>query len=136
MALVGNIDIDSENIVEFTIGVGDTIKICAPAPYLPAIDPPEAEAEGGFKHLNGFTLLRPELGDFEGNPPGNRCVYYKHKKSGQQIIQYNSTGIYDMTFYAVLEGITVHDHASVAQGGPAFATYYTEIADNREQEGG
>jgi hypothetical protein len=136
MALVGGIDIDSENVTEFVVGVGETVKLCAPPAYPPAVDPSTASAEGGFKHLNGWTILRPELGDFEGNPPGTRCVFYKHKKSGQQIIQYSSVGIYEISFYAVLAGITVHDHASVAQGGPAFATYYTEIADNREQEGG
>ena len=88
MATIGNIDIDSENTVKFVVGVGEQVKICSPGGYLPVDAPNQSEAE--YKHLNGFTLLRPDLGDFVGEPQGNRCVYYEHKKSGQQIIRYDS----------------------------------------------
>lgn len=134
MATVGNIDIDSENTVKFVVGVGEKVKVCAPGGYPPATMPVASDSE--YKHLNGFTLLRPDIGDFVTPVPGNRCIYYEHKKSGQQIIRYDSTAIIEKTFYAILESITIHDHASVPQGGPAFATYFTEIADNRTPEGG
>lgn len=126
-----NVNVDSQNVVTFAMGVGNRVKLCAPVNY-PPVTFPTGEAYGLEYYLNGFMILNQDLGEFEGTPVGsNLCVYYRHKKSGRQIIQYSSDALGDITFYAVLEGITVHDHASIPQGGPAFATYW---AETREEE--
>lgn len=125
------INIDSQNTVSFALSVGDKVKLCAPVNYLPVTFPSGADYDEKY-YLNGFILLDQGLGEFEGAPSGsNLCVYYRHKKSGRQIIQYSSGSLGETTFYAILEGITVHDHASIPQGGPAYATYW---AETREEE--
>jgi len=124
-----NLNVDSQNVVSFTLSVGDKVKLCAPVHYPPVTFPSGYDAN---YYLNGFIVLDQGIGKFEGVPPGsNLCVYYRHQKSGRQIIQYSSDALGDTTFYAILEGITVHDHASVPQGGPAYATYWAEA---REEE--
>lgn len=126
-----DVNVDSQNVVSFALSVGDRVKLCAPVNYLPVTFPEGAEYDAKY-YLNGFIVLDQVLGEFEGSPTGsNLCVYYRHKKSGRQIIQYSSDALGQNTFYAILEGITIHDHASIPQGGPAFATYW---AETREEE--
>jgi len=116
-----NINLDGENVVKFTTRVGDTIQLCPPIAY------PAYSDVVGAKEALGFVLLDKNLGDFEGKADGsNMCVKYKHKISGKQIIQYISAGLGEKSFYVILDGIQVHDHGSIFQGGPAFATYYAE----------
>ena len=117
--MVTAVDIDSQNIVKFAASVGDKLKVCAPGHYLPAPKPTDVPAD---QYLNGFILSDTNIGSFEGE--SGRCIFYRHERSGLQIIRYISTGLGDVEFYAVVEGIVVHDHASVYQGGPAYATYY------------
>jgi len=119
------LDVDSQNVFKFTASVGDKVKICSPAHYPPA---PRTEATPAAQYSNGFILYYPDIGAFESGA-GARCVYYRHKRSGTQIIKYISIGLGTVEFYAVIEGIVVHDHASIPQGGPAFATYYAEIEE-------
>ena len=129
------INVDSSNVVSFALNVGDKVKICAPINYPPATFPTNVTYDPKY-YLNGFIVLDQELGEFQGIPDGsNLCVYYMHNKSGRQIIQYSSDGLGETTFYAVVEAITVHDHASVPQGGPAFATYYAELPEDAVEEG-
>lgn len=126
-----NLNIDSQNTVSFALSVGDKVKLCAPVNYLP-VSFPTGDAYDAKYYLNGFIILDQGIGEFEGTPAGsNLCVYYRHNKSGRQIIQYSSASLGETTFYAILEGITVHDHASIPQGGPAYATYW---AETREEE--
>jgi len=129
MANSGYLNVDSQSsIVSFTIGVGDKVKLCAPVNYLPASFPTDSDPEkyNSNYYLNGFIVLNQELGKFTGAVEGSdMCVYYQHLKSGRQIIQYCSNSLGLRNFYAILEGITVHRHDSVAQGGPAFATYWS-----------
>jgi len=62
-------------------------------------------------------------------------VYYEHLESGRQIIRYKSQTLTTVLFYIVVQGVQIHDHASIYQGGPAFATYYAELpADAAEEE--
>jgi len=123
---MSNIDIDSQNIVRFTASIGDKIKICAPAHHLPISTKPDNVEADQFS--NGFVLYYPNIGSFESGA-GARCVYYRHKRSGAQIIKYISVGLGTTEFYAIVDGIIVHDHASVYQGGPAYATYYAEVEE-------
>ena len=125
-----SINLDAENVVEFTISVGDTIRLCPPAAYLAVSFTAEQEALV-TQYLNGFIILNPDLGEF--TEAEGMCVKYKHNKSGKQIIQYASKGLGEKYFYAIVSVITVNDHASIHQGGPAFATYYAETPT---EEGG
>jgi len=126
-----DVNVDSQNVVSFTMSVGDKIKLCAPVNYPPVVLPSGEDYPDTY-YLNGFIVLNQDLGEFEGAPAGsNLCVYYRHNKSGRQIIQYSSEALARVTFYAILEGVLVHDHASIPQGGPAFATYW---AESREEE--
>jgi len=121
---MADVELDSQNIIKFTASVGDKLKICAPGHHLPAPKPSDVEADN---YLNGFILSDDNIGVFEGE--SGRCIFYRHNRSGLQIIRYVSTGLGDTEFYAVIEGIVVHDHASVYQGGPAYATYYAQVEE-------
>ncbi|HEC64043.1 hypothetical protein LCGC14_0717000 [marine sediment metagenome] len=123
------INLDSENVVEFTVSVGDTIKLCPP----PSYPPMGFTNKDTTQYLKGFLILRPDLGKFTGLL--GACVKYKHEKSGKQIIQFASRGLGEKYFYAIVAGITVHDHASIAQGGPAFATYFSDVPAEQTEEG-
>ena len=121
---VSNINLNSENIIRFTCSVGDKLKICQPISYPPVDFAEDADPD---HYLAGFIVLDQTLGKFDGMADGsNMCVYYVHEYSGQQIIQYSSKGLGSKQFYLVLDGMTVHDHASIPQGGPAYATYYAQ----------
>ncbi len=118
------INLDGENVIEFVVTIGDLLQLCPPVAYPPV--PFTSEQEGLSKqYKNGFIILKPELGEFVGED--GDCVKYRHKKSGKQIIQFASQGLGEKYIYAVVAGITVHDHASIAQGGPAYATYYADV---------
>jgi len=128
-----NMTSEASNVVYYVCSVDDKLKICQPAMYLPVTfegaDYPESQ------YLAGFAIFYPELGKFEGMVEGSdMCVYYRHLKAGQQIIAYYSTGVTNKVFYIVLDGIKVHDHSSIQQGGPAYATYYSRIREEMEEE--
>ena len=119
----------SENVTTFTCAVGDKMRLCRPVGHKPALDP-EGVAE--TTHLNGFRVVYPELGEFEGKD-GDNCVFYRHKKSGRQVVEFLSVALGLRYFYLILEGIVVHDHASIPQGGPAYATYFSEPEGTNEE---
>lgn len=130
----------SSNVTTFTANVGDTVKIYRPIGYppYPHDSEPEEPVKSDYECL-GFVVMDENLGKFinyNNLSYSDGYVFYKHEKSGKQTIKYTSHAIMDIIFYITVQGIVVHDHASVPQGGPAYATYYTELADNREQEGG
>ena len=133
---MARVSVDGENVVTFTVGVGDTIRLTAPQGY-PPVQFDETNEEYGTKYKNGFEILEKELGSFTSDDAGDAAVVYRHDKSGKQIIRYTSSCLSPryIYFYAILEGVAVHDHASVPQGGPAFATYYSDnLASRREEE--
>jgi hypothetical protein len=124
-------NLDPATTTTFAANVGDVIKLCRPAGYPPwPIDNPPSEIAGidASKERLGFKLLDPVCGKFiRDYSARDTCVYYSHEKSGRQVISYYAGGsIVPVTFYAVVQGILVHDHASVYMGGPAYATYYAE----------
>jgi hypothetical protein len=101
---------------------GDVMKIVRPPGY-PA-------GEGG-----GFTLLPPVFGEIIDGDEEDYIVY-KHTSAGRQIIQFTSNeAIRPRVFYLILDGITLHDHASLSMGGPAFATYFTGVTRTSQEEG-
>lgn len=135
MAASAEININSENTVEFTVNVGDVVKLCPPPGYGPMkFSTAQNNLFAGTKkdkkqYLKGFIVLKPDLGGLDPDKKMGDCVAYIHEKSGKQVIQYAARGLGDKYFYAIVSGITVHDHASVAQGGPAFATYFADVPE-------
>jgi len=114
---------DVVKVVKFTCKVGDLVKIKRPVGY-PAV---KFSVDYDTKqYLNGFVILYPELGEFEGSP-GNAAVFYRHTAPGRQVIEFLSADLGRYRFRAEIESIVVHDHASVHTGGPAFATYYAHV---------
>lgn len=92
---------------------GSTIKVTRPLGFPPG--------EGG-----GFSLVEPIHGTIMETTID--YIKYKHESFGRQVIKYLSHGgLYPMTFYLTVDSISLHDHASIATGGPAFATYYTNV---------
>jgi len=124
--------LNTETVTTFTVGVGDRVKIVRPEGFPPCV---WVDKDSRY-FLNGFRVMYQDIGEFVGSPNNSAdAVYYKHKQSGKQIIQYISDseeGLGLAVFYVVLQGIQVHDHASIYQGGPAYATYFSEI---EEEEG-
>jgi hypothetical protein len=114
--------------VYFSLTVGDSVKIC---PFIP--DPPSISDTESESVLRGFRLLDPSLGTLTEDDESSICVIYTHNKSGKQVIEYSTAGLSGRIFYAVLTGVTVHDHASVYEGGPAFATYFSESSSPQEE---
>lgn len=126
-------------VTTFVANVGDLIKICRPLGYPFKIrNKLPSEYSPTNTSAYGFTVLDTELGEFENVSElsdNTACVYYRHKKSGRQVIKYKARGaVVPTELYAVIQGITVHDHASVYTGGPAYATYYAELPENEEEE--
>ena len=127
--------LNSPNVTTFTASVGDVIKITRPLgyPVYPPGKTPEDITTSDYEAY-GFKILDQELGKFVRLDEVNLnsgFVYYEHLKSGRQIIRYKSQSIVNTLFYIIVQGIQVHDHASIYQGGPAFATYW---AETREEE--
>lgn len=99
--------------------VGDELEICHPL-FSGGV---EMETSGATKALRGFRLIYPKLGDISAGDKWN-CIKYHHKKSGSQVIEFTEDlGL--RKSYLVMETVAVHDHGSIAMGGPAFATYYS-----------
>ena len=130
--------ISSPNITTFVASVGDVIKINRPVgypPYPPGKDTSKIKASQYEAY--GFRVLDEILGEFtklEDTTLKKACVYYKHLKSGRQIIKYKSQSLTDTLLYIIVQGIQIHDHASIYQGGPAFATYYAELSADAAEE--
>ena len=131
--------LNSPNVTTFTASIGDVIKITRPVGY-PTYPPGKAPTDvpSGEYEAYGFKILDQNLGKFirlDEVTLKSGCVYYEHLKSGRQIIRYKSKSLTDTLFYIIVQGIQIHDHASIYQGGPAFATYYAELpADAAEEE--
>jgi len=123
---------NNDTTTTFVVSVGDVIKICRPSGYPPwNLASPPSEVVKDKTEMVGFKILDTDLGEFvRGNEvaTNSACVYYQHNKSGKQVIEYTSRGaIINTKFYIVVQGIDIHDHASIHTGGPAFATYYAEV---------
>jgi hypothetical protein len=131
--------LNSPNVTTFTASIGDIIKITRPVGY-PAYAPGKAPANppSGDYEAYGFKILDQNLGRFirlKETKLKSGFVYYEHLKSGRQIIRYKAQTLTKILFYIIVQGIQIHDHASIYQGGPAFATYYAELpADTAEEE--
>jgi hypothetical protein len=107
----------------------------------PGADPKSSVHPSYYRY--GFRILFPEIGKFIGDSGDSNNVnesldsrshvIYLHEKSGEQVIEFITTELGTFSFYVVIKGITVHDHASIVMGGPAYATYFTEPAQEPEE---
>jgi hypothetical protein len=144
-----NINPNSPNVSTFIVSVGDIIKIQRPPGYPPypisgkdgntdGFAVPESAKEPTIHKAYGFTVLDTNLGEFIIQSKfgwSDGYVFYRHDRSGRQAIRYLSHGIIDVTLYMLVTGIEVHDHASVYQGGPAYATYWAQVPAEATEEG-
>lgn len=116
-------DITDKSQTIISCRVGDKVLLTRPLYY-------KGIEQGDDKKVtaNGFKILYPALGEFidYSKDVGKSWVKYHHLKSGQQVIEFRSNDLGTHIFTCVIQGITVHDHASVDMGGPAYATYYSE----------
>jgi hypothetical protein len=130
--------LNSPNVTTFTASIGDVIKITRPVGY-PPYSPGKAPASPTTNEYEayGFKILDQNLGKFirtDEITSKSGFVYYEHEKSGRQIIKYKSQSLTDTLLYIIVQGIQIHDHASIYQGGPAFATYYAELPADAAEE--
>jgi len=83
--------------------------------------------------LRGFMVENDNIGEIRPNPNKNAAsVIYLQKLSGEnRIYFFAETG--EMAVCNITQ-IPVHDHSSIMQGGPAYATYYTNVEEQTKQE--
>lgn len=97
----------------------DVIRICHPDTWRgEGTDVPPTK-------IGGFRIKFEDLGELRAVEGNNRCVDYWIKYVGRQIIEFLADYPAGARSYAVVDGIIVHDHASIPQGGPAYATYFS-----------
>lgn len=78
--------------------------------------------------LNGFVLENEDVGEIIKTHSDKVAIDYKHLLPASNIIWfYAYTG--ERVRMAAMPMI-VHDHSSVSQGGPAYGTYYSYIAED------
>lgn len=85
--------------------------------------------------VDGFIVENEDVGNIEpltGESVGCVGVYYTQKTYGINKVIYFGTMLEEFTFNMV--NIPIHDHSSLAQGGPAHGTYFSEY--NIQQTGG
>jgi len=128
--------LNSPNVTTFIASIGDNLKINRPLGY-PPYAPGTAAKQPTDYEAYGFKILDQKLGKFiRLNDVNSKSgfVYYEHLESGRQIIRYKSQTLTTTLFYIIVQSIQIHDHASIYQGGPAFATYYAELPADAAEE--
>lgn len=85
--------------------------------------------------VGGFIVEDENVGNIEpltGEDAGCVGVYYTQKIYGSNKVVFFGTILEEFTFNMV--NVPIHDHSSLAQGGPAHGTYYSEY--DIQQTGG
>ena len=119
----------------FSVHIGGEVSICH-SEFYKGIEYDTSEDPNSDKYLkNGFRITYRNLGEFVNDPSLDlRCVRYRHLKSGKQVIEFTED-VANRKSYVVMQTVPVHDHASIAMGGPAYATYYSEPTTTATEEG-
>lgn len=83
--------------------------------------------------LRGFMVENENVGEIRANPNKSAAsVLYKQKLSGEnRIYFFAATG---ESAVCNVTQIPVHDHSSIMQGGPAYATYYTNVEEQTQEQ--
>lgn len=112
----------------FDCSVGEVIELCHSKEYA------GVEADG---YVRGFRMTNSNLGELRERPGSNKwnCVEYQHLKVGTQIIEFIEDMGNRRSTIEINGSMPIHDHSSIPQGGPAYATYYAEIEEDEEAEG-
>lgn len=121
---INQYDEDDAGVVTGRCVPGDKLKIC----HSPFYNKHTTDLEN---EVNGFSLQNDTIGRLEKDGENIDCVYYYHDKAGIQVIIFRE-GRANIIGSLTLEGIAVHDHATVTAGGPAFATYYSGPQEESE----
>lgn len=79
--------------------------------------------------VRGFRLSNDEIGELSEVSDSWNCVNYFQKNAGVQVIEFIEDMSRNVSYIQISGNLQVHDHASIPQGGPAYATYYSEIED-------
>lgn len=75
----------------------------------------------------GFYVENKEVGEIVKIYPNKVAIDYKHKYPAENTIWFLShTG---ERARIIVANVMVHDHASIATGGPAYATYFSDFSD-------
>lgn len=83
--------------------------------------------DGLVELKNGFYVENEEIGEITQVYKDKVAVDYLHKYSNENTVWFfASTGERARIFIGTMP---VHDHASVSTGGPAYASYYTDLND-------
>lgn len=108
--------------------VGDTVEICHSNKFNGVVGAISVENGGvleSVRLVNGFRVSNSEIGSLAESDKWN-CVDYTHERPGKQIIEFIEDVSRRRSYIEVNGSIRIHDHASIPQGGPAYATYYSE----------
>lgn len=74
--------------------------------------------------VNGWIVEDGAVGILEANE-SKPSVIYIHKKPEKNVLYFfNHRGAVASAVYVV--SVPIHDHSSIVQGGPGFATYFTD----------
>lgn len=72
--------------------------------------------------INGFWISNNDIGTIE-QILGRAAVTYTHKKAENNSIIFYARDEATKVLFNVL-AVVIHDHSTITQGGPAYATYY------------
>ena len=74
--------------------------------------------------VNGWIVEDSDVGSIEADP-GKPAVLYTHKKPEKNsLFFFDHRGSLKSAVYIVT--VPIHDHSSIVQGGPAYATYFSD----------
>ena len=109
----------------FAATVGGEVRLCH-SNFFKGIENNSDDSQKLKFNQRGFRIVYKRLGEFvtDATQAWN-CVRYKHNKSGKQIIEFTED-VANRRSYIVMQSVPIHDHASIAMGGPAYATYYSD----------
>lgn len=77
-----------------------------------------------YEVVNGWIVEDSKVGSIE--PNGTKpSVIYTHKKPEKNALHFfDYKGALGCSVYIV--AVPIHDHSSIVQGGPAYATYFSD----------
>jgi len=72
-------------------------------------------------HIFGFIVENDDVGTLAEVPDSDVVVRYSHLKSESNTIYFYTAN--NEKYSIVIIAMPIHDHSSIAQGGPAYGTY-------------
>ena len=88
----------------------------------------------GEELINGFYVTNKEVGKIEKiTDKEGLCVKYTQLEIGQNAILFHAYNPAHSSVFNIIHA-PIHDHSDMTTGGPGYATYYSEIEKNEQQE--